>query len=91
MRWTAHEAHREGSEMAWHRLGGVQKESQQLPPTGKLVTCSGIDISHLTDTKSWAAGVAWIGGVSCSSVARSPRAWRRTGHKRAPRVVLVII
>jgi hypothetical protein len=91
VRWTAHGAHRGDSEMVWHRLGGVRQESQQIPPTGKLVTWSGIDIYHLTDTTSWEAGAAWIGWVSCRGLAWSPRAWRHTRHKRAPRVVLAII
>jgi SnoaL-like polyketide cyclase len=61
VRWTAHEAHRGNSELVWHHLGGVRKASQQLPPTGKLVTWSDIDSYHLTETKSWEAGAAWIG------------------------------
>jgi len=80
VRWTAHGAHRGDSAMVWHRLGRVRKASQQIPSTGKLVTWSGIDIYHLTETKSWKAGAAWIGWASCSSLAWSPRVEAYTPH-----------
>jgi predicted ester cyclase len=56
VRWTAYGTHSGDIEMVLHLFGGVRKESQKIPPTGKPVTWSSIDIYHLTDGKiveSW--------------------------------------
>lgn len=67
VRWTAHGAHRGNSEMVWHRLGGVRKESQQIPPTGKLVT--GVALTSTTSRIQNRGKLAQLGSAGFLAVA----------------------